>query len=79
MPHSRYRLERAEQEKSHDYGLSMILTELLLTTTIPIKLEELNFKVYTRFLSTFKKTVKKSNIVGTVVVSNSSVKIILSP
>ena len=42
---------------------------------IPIKLEKINFKVYARFLSTFKKTVKKSNIVGTVFLSDSSVKI----
>ena len=50
-----------------------------VVNTTPIKLEKLNFKVYARFLSTFKKTVKKRNIVGNVVVSNSSVKIRLSP
>ena len=44
-----------------------------VVNTIPIKLEKLNFKVYARFLSTFKKTVKKRNIAGTVVVSNSYV------
>ena len=47
--------------------------------TISIKLEKLNFKVYARFLSTFKKTVKNRNIVGTVVVSDSSVGIRFSP
>ena len=46
---------------------------------IPIKLEKLNFKVYAKFLSTFKKTVKKRNIVGTVIESNSSVDIRFSP
>ena len=29
---------------------------------IPIKLEKLHFKIYARFLSTFKKTIKKSNL-----------------
>ena len=47
--------------------------------TIPIKLENLNFKVYVRLLSTFKKTVKKRNIVRNVVVSDSYVDIRLSP
>ena len=50
-----------------------------VVNTIPIKLEKLNFKVYVRFLSTFKKTVKKRDIVGTVVVSGSYVEIRLSP
>ena len=50
-----------------------------VVNTIPIKLEKLNFKDYARFLSTFKKTVKKRNIVGTIVVSNSSFKIRLRP
>ena len=50
-----------------------------VVNTIPIKLERLNFKVYRRFLSTFKKTVKKRNIVGNVVVRDSSVNIRLSP
>ena len=44
-----------------------------------MNLEKLNLKVYARLLSTFKKTVKKRNIVGTVVVSDSSITIILSP
>ena len=47
--------------------------------TTPMKLGKLNFKVYTIFLSTFKKTFKKRNIVGTVVASGSYVKIRLSP
>ena len=50
-----------------------------VVNTIPIKLEKLNFKFYARFLSIFKKTVKKRNLVGNVVVSDSSFKIRLSP
>ena len=42
-------------------------------------MERLNFKVYGRFLSTFKKNFKKRNIVGTVVVRDSSVNIRLIP
>ena len=36
--------------------------------TIPIKLEILDFTIFTRFLSTFKKKVKKRNMQGNVVV-----------
>ena len=50
-----------------------------VVNTIPIKLEKPNVKVYVRFLSTLKKTVKKRNIVGTVVVSNSSVEMRIIP
>ena len=46
---------------------------------IPSKLEKINFKVFARFISTFKKTFKKRNIVRTVVASGSYVKIRLSP
>ena len=50
-----------------------------MVNTIPIKLKKINFKVYAILLSTFKKNVKKRDIVGTVVVSNSSVNIRLIP
>ena len=51
----------------------------VVVNTIPIKLEKLNFKVYARLLSTSKKTVKKRNIVGNIVVRDSSVEIRLRP
>ena len=50
-----------------------------VVNTIPIKLEKINFKVFARFISTFKKTFNKRNIVGNIVVRDSSVEIRLRP
>ena len=50
-----------------------------MVNTTSTKLDKINLKVYARFLSTFKKTVKKRNIVGTIVVSDSYVDIRISP
>ena len=50
-----------------------------VVVTIPVKLEHLEFKIFARFLATFKKKVKKRNIQDNVVISESEVEIRLGP
>jgi hypothetical protein len=50
-----------------------------VASSMPVKLELLDFKTFSRFLSTFKKRVKKRKVKGNVIVSELDVEIRLSP